>query len=72
MKDIKGAILDPEPHSCACKFVDDLCVEVCCYHTDLEANNKKNRKRHKKLVAELARLHNENLALRKSQPQEGT
>ena len=28
-------------HPCACKFIDDECADVCCYHKDLEDDYKR-------------------------------
>lgn len=54
--------------TCSCKFEDDVCLEACCYHTDLEADNKALAKRNEELRLLLGKQHNDKIGFKQPKP----
>lgn len=45
-------------HGCKCTFTDNICVDICAYHQDLENTNKAHEKKIDELIQKLAEYHN--------------
>lgn len=56
-----GQGVEEEKHPCACVFQDEECIDICCYHQDLEKNYKMACEKINSMAIELGRLHNEKL-----------
>jgi len=60
---------DEKPNQCAGQFVNDKCIDICCYHDGLEKRNAALEKKNLELIGISARQHNELLAFKKDKRQ---